>query len=151
MCDTPCWVLLEILSSQVSLDPNPENTSYTLPWGWSPTKRDGEQSRTQMARGGREKPLESEPGIWLTVLALRLIRSLGNVTELLLASALSFVERRDWTGISESSFSSETVRFSFSHRFSSDAVDAKYLATWFDLWVFTGSPTPEWDHATTCY
>ena len=60
-----------------------------------------------MAQGGREKPLESEPGIWLTVLALRLIRSLGNVTELLLASAFSFVERRNGTGISESSFSSK--------------------------------------------
>lgn len=41
------------------LDPNPENTSYTLPEAGLPQSEDGEQSRTQMARGGREKPLES--------------------------------------------------------------------------------------------
>lgn len=41
-----------------------------------------------MARVVAEKPLESDPGTWLKVLALRLwaMRSLGNVPELLLAS-----------------------------------------------------------------
>lgn len=45
-----------------------------------------------MARVVAEKTLESEPGTWLKVLALRLIRSLGNVTELLLASPFSSVK-----------------------------------------------------------
>lgn len=45
-----------------------------------------------MARVVAEKPLESDPGIWLKVLALRLIRSLGNVPELLLASPFSSVK-----------------------------------------------------------
>lgn len=80
MFGVPFWVLLEIQSSRVSLDPNPENTSSTLPWGWSHTRWNEEQSKTQMARVVAEKPLESEPGTWLKVLVLRLIRSLGNVT-----------------------------------------------------------------------
>lgn len=53
-----------------------------------------------------EKPLESEPETWLKVLALRLIRSLGIITELPLASAFSSVKWRDFTLISESPFSS---------------------------------------------
>lgn len=45
-----------------------------------------------MARVVTEKLLESEPETWLKVLALRLIRSLGNVTELLLALPFSSVK-----------------------------------------------------------
>lgn len=85
---------------------NPDNTSCPFPWGWSCTGDKESRGRPRWPRVVAEKPLESKPGTWPKVLAQRLIRSLGNVTECLLSSAFSSVKRRDCNEISESPFSS---------------------------------------------